>query len=116
MRIDSAGTLHIPQVGLGDQGIYRCTATNPAGKDSRTTTVVVQEPPTIMAKQPTEYTYITGEVAELRCFVTATPKPKITWLRQGVPINVNTPRHKVTAGNFLCIYFEINKLRWYPSN
>lgn len=41
-QIDSFGTLRIDNTQLIHSGIYHCLASNPAGKDTRKTIVVVQ--------------------------------------------------------------------------
>ncbi|KAM3729106.1 Hemicentin-1 [Dirofilaria immitis] len=103
IRIDSAGTIRIEKAQSSHRGIYRCIATNPAGRDERNTLVIVQEPPIISPNTLSDYTTVEGDHIELRCFATANPSPTITWSQKGNPITDDTPRMHVTDDGTLVI-------------
>lgn len=53
IEIDPAGTLRIEKSQLSHAGEYKCTASNPAGTDTRVTTVVVQGTQSSAFRYPT---------------------------------------------------------------
>ncbi|VBB32471.1 unnamed protein product, partial [Acanthocheilonema viteae] len=103
IHIDSAGTIRIEKAQSSHRGIFRCIATNPAGRDERNTLVIVQEPPIILPNTLSDYTTVEGDRIELRCFASANPSPTITWSRKGIPILHDTPRMHVNKDGTLII-------------
>uniref|UniRef100_A0A0R3RPN4 Hemicentin-1-like n=1 Tax=Elaeophora elaphi TaxID=1147741 RepID=A0A0R3RPN4_9BILA len=103
VHTDSAGTLRIEKVQRSHHGIYRCMATNPAGRDERNTLVIVQEPPVISPSTLSDYTTVEGDRIELRCFASANPPPTITWSRKGILIVDGTPRMHIDEDGTLVI-------------
>ncbi|CAG9531886.1 unnamed protein product [Cercopithifilaria johnstoni] len=103
IQTDSAGTILIEKAQPSHRGIYRCLATNPAGRDERDTLVIVQEPPTISPNTLSDYTTVEGDRIELHCFASANPSPTITWSRKGIPILDDTPRMHVNKDGTLII-------------
>ena len=47
---------------------------------------------------------LSGRWTELPCNVSGNPKPKVTWLRQDVPIHVSDPRYLVLPSGSLRIF------------
>ncbi|GMT05475.1 hypothetical protein PENTCL1PPCAC_27649, partial [Pristionchus entomophagus] len=81
--IDSSGTLRIMNSRPNHAGTYTCKVFNQAGSDSKSTSVVVQEPPTILPTTLGNYTAVAEDKVELRCFVTANPPATIEWTKKG---------------------------------
>ncbi|POI25559.1 hypothetical protein CIB84_010691, partial [Bambusicola thoracicus] len=84
------GAVEIPAVQLAHAGRYTCVARNTAGSAHRHTTLNVQEPPTIQI-QPGMLDVIVNNSILLPCEAVGTPRPIITWQKEGISI--------MTAGN-----------------
>ncbi|EEC12088.1 hemicentin, putative, partial [Ixodes scapularis] len=98
----TGGELKIPVAEVKEAGEYRCTAKNQAGWDTRTTTVTVHVPPTILKEgQEEELTIQRGGQAVLRCKADGFPLPTILWTREGDPIS--NPRARTEASGDLII-------------
>ncbi|XP_022085366.1 hemicentin-1-like isoform X2 [Acanthaster planci] len=80
-----AGSLRIQGVTEEDTGEYECYAFNAAGSASRLINLDVRVSPTIL-ETPREYTVKVRFPVTLLCPVTGTPKPEITWLKNGQEI------------------------------
>ncbi|KAF4532659.1 hypothetical protein B566_EDAN009842 [Ephemera danica] len=91
----------IVNVKPSDMGLYSCTAENEAGKIVSNASLTVLETPTFV--KPMENKEITaGESTVLECVAAGSPKPKLTWTKDGSPL-IATPRHFFTAENQLLI-------------
>uniref|UniRef100_A0A915CRG5 Ig-like domain-containing protein n=1 Tax=Ditylenchus dipsaci TaxID=166011 RepID=A0A915CRG5_9BILA len=101
--VDPSGILRIKQVKSSDAGEYKCLARNAAGETSRLIQLEVQVPPSVSEKQPSEYSFVQGQSADIQCLVTGQPAPQIAWLRQGVPVADSTPRHTILSNGTLRI-------------
>ncbi|KAL4646393.1 neural cell adhesion molecule L1-like protein [Arapaima gigas] len=77
--------LVIPGVSEDDGGTYTCMATNSAGHTTHTFLVTVEEPPHWLVK-PESQLKTTGSDVELRCSAAGRPKPKVTWMLNGQPL------------------------------
>ncbi|CAN7994178.1 unnamed protein product, partial [Ixodes hexagonus] len=98
----TGGELKIPVAEAKDAGEYRCTAKNQAGWDTRTTTVTVHVPPTILKEvQEEELTLQRGGQAVLHCKADGFPLPTVSWAREGDPIS--NPRARIEASGDLII-------------
>ena len=47
---------------------------------------------------------LAGDWTDLKCNVSGYPKPTITWLRAGTPIDMNNPKYVVLPSGSLRIY------------
>lgn len=94
----------IVNVKPADMGIYSCTAQNLAGSIVANATLTVLEMPSFV--KPMENKEITaGEPIVLECKATGSPKPTLTWLKDGGPLKV-TDRHFFTAEDQLMIIVD----------
>nr|XP_005290755.1 hemicentin-1 isoform X1 [Chrysemys picta bellii] len=93
-RILSSGTIEITAAQLDHAGRYTCVARNAAGTAHRHVTLHVQELPAIQV-QPGTLDVILNNPILLPCEATGTPRPIITWQKEG--INVNTTGNSYTV-------------------
>ncbi|XP_055671290.1 hemicentin-1 [Falco peregrinus] len=89
-RILSSGAVEIPAAQLAHGGQYTCVARNAAGSAHRHATLHVQEPPVIHT-QPGALDVIMNNPILLPCEATGTPRPVVTWQKEGINV--------VTTGN-----------------
>uniref|UniRef100_A0A0K0DG20 Muscle M-line assembly protein unc-89 n=1 Tax=Angiostrongylus cantonensis TaxID=6313 RepID=A0A0K0DG20_ANGCA len=84
-------TLTIKDAQISDVGMYSCVASNVAGKAQTEAQVFVVEeltsPHFVEALKSLEVEE--GQSAELFCSVVGTPEPEITWLKDGVPVQID---------------------------
>ncbi|XP_038637840.1 LOW QUALITY PROTEIN: hemicentin-1-like [Scyliorhinus canicula] len=80
------GSLRIRSVQASDSGRYLCTASNAVGTDHHRIELQVLGAPTI-SPAPTNVTALANLQAELTCEVSGTPKPEVTWKKNGKPLN-----------------------------
>uniref|UniRef100_A0A3Q4MMN6 Immunoglobulin superfamily, DCC subclass, member 4 n=1 Tax=Neolamprologus brichardi TaxID=32507 RepID=A0A3Q4MMN6_NEOBR len=82
------GVLQILEVTKDDEGVYRCVASNSAGKDIShearlsVTTVVIVAP-------PQNASVVLGHPAVMECMAQGQPKPLVSWSRQGKPMSTD---------------------------
>ncbi|XP_058494160.1 hemicentin-1 isoform X1 [Solea solea] len=86
------GPVEITSAELGHAGHYTCTANNAAGSTQRHVHLTVQELPAIQSHPPTLDVILNNPVT-LPCWATGSPRPTITWQKEG--INIPT-----TGGSF----------------
>ncbi|KAM4616042.1 hemicentin-1 [Polymixia lowei] len=84
----SEGSLRIQGVQLSDAGRYYCTVSNQAGSDHRGMDLRVFVGPSI-SPGPFNVTVTAGVRAVLSCETTGIPAPKVTWKRNGTPLDIN---------------------------
>eukprot|EP00076_Gallus_gallus_P024039 XP_015146078.1 hemicentin-1 isoform X10 [Gallus gallus] len=84
-RILPSGAVEIPAVQLAHAGQYTCVARNAAGSAHRHTTLHVQERPVIQI-QPGMLDVIVNNSILLPCEAVGTPRPIITWQKEGINI------------------------------
>uniref|UniRef100_UPI00398EE55D hemicentin-1-like n=1 Tax=Pristiophorus japonicus TaxID=55135 RepID=UPI00398EE55D len=84
----SEGSLRIHSVQVLDAGRYLCTASNAVGTDHHRIELQVLGAPTI-SPAPTNVTAVANVQAKLSCEVSGTPKPEVTWKKNGKPLNFN---------------------------
>ncbi|XP_012576655.1 PREDICTED: hemicentin-2 [Condylura cristata] len=89
-----SGSLHLAQAQVGDSGLYRCTASNPAGSISRRYVLGVQVPPQVQ-KGPRVWKVLAGEVVDLNCAAEGTPEPQLEWSKDGAALQAGVPRGSV---------------------
>ncbi|XP_043914327.1 hemicentin-2 isoform X2 [Protopterus annectens] len=81
----------------GDQGMYQCLAVNQAGQRALSFRVTINAQPTIRgSNQTTELSVLLNEHAKLHCDVQGAPVPRISWLKDSLPL----------ASNFKTTYLE----------
>ncbi|XP_065302130.1 hemicentin-1-like isoform X4 [Dermacentor albipictus] len=70
------------------EGCYVCLAENEAGSQERSVVLMVIAPPTVERTDPVGVTVqaVVGHNASLRCSASGSPRPNITWLRNGAPV------------------------------
>uniref|UniRef100_A0A452IZR1 Ig-like domain-containing protein n=1 Tax=Gopherus agassizii TaxID=38772 RepID=A0A452IZR1_9SAUR len=94
------GTLSISKIQISDSGIYKCVASNIAGK-----------PPTLDDLDPPYNTPFQERVANQRvafpCPAKGTPKPVIKWLRNGRELTGNEPGISVLEDGTLLIIASV---------
>lgn len=91
----------IVNVKPSDTGVYSCLAVSIAGTISANATLTVLETPSFVKKMEDKETRA-GETTVLECMASGSPKPKLTWTKDGGPLYA-TERHFFTAGNQLLI-------------
>uniref|UniRef100_F6ZIH2 Hemicentin-1 n=1 Tax=Ciona intestinalis TaxID=7719 RepID=F6ZIH2_CIOIN len=101
-------TLQINSAKPSDEGLYTCVATNEIGSDEKNTRVKVNVPPTIGNgignNIPENVVASLGEPFTLRCPVTGSPTPVITWYKNGRSIDLADDRFDVQGdGQILTI-------------
>ncbi|XP_061842088.1 hemicentin-1 [Nerophis lumbriciformis] len=84
----SEGSLRVQDVQLSDAGRYHCTASNQAGSDHRGMDLRIFVGPSI-SPGPFNVTVTMGIRAVLSCETTGIPPPKVSWKRNGSPLDVN---------------------------
>ncbi|KAM9858177.1 hemicentin-1 [Aulostomus maculatus] len=82
------GSLRIHGVQLSDAGRYYCTVSNQAGSDHRGMDLRVFVGPSI-GPGPFNVTVTMGIRAVLSCETTGVPPPKVTWKRNGSPLDIS---------------------------
>ncbi|XP_019730955.1 hemicentin-1 isoform X2 [Hippocampus comes] len=91
-RILHTGQVEISSAELSHAGRYSCTAKNTAGSTHRHVQLTVQELPVIHS-HPSSLEVILNNTIVLPCRATGSPRPTITWQKEG--INIHT-----TGGSF----------------
>ncbi|XP_034438633.1 hemicentin-1 isoform X1 [Hippoglossus hippoglossus] len=87
-----SGPVEITSAELSHAGRYSCTAKNAAGSTQRHVQLTVQELPVIQSHPPTLDVILNNPIT-LPCWATGSPRPTITWQKEG--INIPT-----TGGSF----------------
>ncbi|XP_017276034.1 hemicentin-1 isoform X1 [Kryptolebias marmoratus] len=80
-----AGQIEILSAELSHAGRYSCTAKNIAGSAYRHVQLTVQEPPVIHS-YPSTMDVIFNSPITLPCSATGSPRPTITWQKEGINI------------------------------
>ncbi|XP_053511092.1 neuronal cell adhesion molecule [Artibeus jamaicensis] len=95
-------TLQILQVSEADSGNYRCIAKNALGAIHRTISVTVKAAP-YWITAPQNLVLSPGEDGTLICRANGNPKPSISWLANGVPIEIapDDPSRKIDGDTII---------------
>jgi len=107
-------SLLIRKVALEDQGLYTCRAINDHGQDIKDVQLEIFDP-IKMDIYPINRIYQLGFTAKLQCRATGFPSPRVTWMRNNVPLMNNTrltlqadgsmiihPYKREDAGPYVC--------------
>ncbi|XP_076760869.1 leucine-rich repeats and immunoglobulin-like domains protein 3 isoform X2 [Xylocopa sonorina] len=96
--------LFIVDVKTADSGVYSCTAQNLAGLIVANATLTILETPSFV--KPMENKEVTvGSSIVLECMASGTPRPKLSWRKNGDPLQ-ETERHFFTAEDQLLIIVD----------
>ncbi|MGH0143069.1 UNVERIFIED_CONTAM: hypothetical protein FKN15_022424 [Acipenser sinensis] len=95
--------LQMTAVQLADTAAYVCLAENKVGSTERLYSVTVQVPPRIVGLNPDKASVLEGHMVSLMCDVQAYPSPRITWSREGRPLEFSTGMHILPGGQMLQI-------------
>uniref|UniRef100_A0A3B3BIE7 Hemicentin 1 n=1 Tax=Oryzias melastigma TaxID=30732 RepID=A0A3B3BIE7_ORYME len=95
--------LRIKSARLGDQALYQCSASNPAGKQSKDFNLIVYPPSIKGGNMTTEVTALQDTVVRLECEARGVPLPTITWYRKGAAVLSSRQAQYVERGHFLKI-------------
>ncbi|KAM5302597.1 neuronal cell adhesion molecule isoform 14-T18 [Glossophaga mutica] len=95
-------TLQILQVSEADSGNYRCIAKNALGAIHHTISVTVKAAP-YWITAPQNLVLSPGEDGALICRANGNPKPRISWLSNGVPIEIapDDPSRKIDGDTII---------------
>ncbi|KAM7087896.1 LOW QUALITY PROTEIN: hemicentin-2 [Ciconia maguari] len=85
LKVLPNGQLHILQASPGDAGAYLCVAHNPSGTAAGRTRLIVQVPP-VIAAGPAELAVLEGLEVLLPCAARGVPEPRVSWSREGAPV------------------------------
>ncbi|XP_039199406.1 neuronal cell adhesion molecule isoform X7 [Crotalus tigris] len=95
-------TLKIIAVSQADSGKYKCIATNRLGSAYHVITVNVKAAP-YWIKEPTNLVLSPGEDGSLICRTNGNPKPSISWLANGIPVEIapEDPSRKIDGDTII---------------
>ncbi|XP_012576338.1 PREDICTED: neuronal cell adhesion molecule isoform X6 [Condylura cristata] len=95
-------TLQITQVSEADSGNYQCIAKNALGAIHHTISVTVKAAP-YWIMVPQNLVLSPGENGTLICRANGNPKPRISWLSNGVPIEIapDDPSRKIDGDTII---------------
>ncbi|XP_076053538.1 hemicentin-1-like, partial [Oratosquilla oratoria] len=85
--VEGQGTLVVKSVEVEDEGVFTCSATNPAGTVSRDIPLKVLVAPSVLPDARTEVTVIEGRSVVLDCPVAGDPEPTVEWSHGSVAIS-----------------------------
>ncbi|XP_067557563.1 netrin receptor DCC-like [Pseudorca crassidens] len=104
-----SGALQISRLQLGDIGIYRCLARNPASsRTGNEAEVRILSDPGLhrqlyFLQRPSNVVAIEGKDAILECCVSGYPPPSFTWLRGEEVIQLRSRKYSLLGGSNLLI-------------
>ncbi|KAM4696629.1 hemicentin-2 [Rhinophrynus dorsalis] len=99
--------LEILGVQASDKGLYTCKVSNMAGEVELTYTVIVHVPASITQPQNETFHLIVGNSIVLTCEVEGSPPPRITWLKDGEPLDHSVEWGVIIRGSRL----QINRVQ-----
>ncbi|XP_069465362.1 hemicentin-2 isoform X1 [Ambystoma mexicanum] len=76
----AGGRLHIAAVGVMDEGVYSCVATNPAGESAWDLTMKVLVPANIESTEVNQ-TVLENHPVSFQCLASGSPDPDVSWYR-----------------------------------
>ena len=102
--LETEDGFYIVKVQAEDQGTYTCTARNEAGEIRANATLSVQEAPSFVRPME-DREVLGGDTAVLDCMASGSPAPRLTWTKDGTPLQL-TERHFFTADQQLLIIVQ----------
>ncbi|XP_055275069.1 hemicentin-1 isoform X4 [Moschus berezovskii] len=92
IRLLSGGqVIRIVRAQASDVAVYTCVASNRAGVDNKHYSLQVWVPPSLNNGMGSEeITIVKGSSTSMTCFTNGTPAPRISWLRDGQPLGLDT--------------------------
>ncbi|RXN06313.1 hemicentin-1 [Labeo rohita] len=106
--------LTLNQVGLMDEGVYTCMASNIAGQDEAIIQLYVQVPPVVEVSEPPFNSPLQERVANQQiafpCPAKGTPEPVIKWFRNGQELTGNEPGVSILEDGTLLILASVSPL------
>ncbi|XP_011162349.2 leucine-rich repeats and immunoglobulin-like domains protein 3 isoform X2 [Solenopsis invicta] len=93
--------LFIINVKMADSGVYSCTAQNLAGLIVANATLTILETPSFVKPMENKEIMVGGSIV-LECMASGSPRPKLSWRKNGSPLQA-TERHFFTAEDQLLI-------------
>lgn len=96
----------IVEVKKVDEGIYTCTAKNDAGSISASLNLTVLQTPSFVKPMEKEKRTQKDDTTVIECMAEGIPKPKLTWFKNGKPLETNQQRYFFTADNQLLIIVQ----------
>ncbi|XP_035670310.1 protogenin-like [Branchiostoma floridae] len=99
------GNLRLQDVTVDKSDTYVCSANKPQTRIRQTANAIltVVEPPKVIRGPVDMDDIATAKTARLPCDIRGTPKPKIEWLHNGIPVYVNGRIEQVDDNNELVI-------------
>ena len=92
----------IMEAKLADMGTYACSASNSAGTVHAYANVVVYDTPSFVERMHDE-SALEGSHAILECLASGSPRPAVTWTKDGTPLTEDAKFHVADNGSFLVI-------------
>lgn len=107
-------TLIVKEARLEDMGTYSCKAVNLAGTvETEAKLAVISElTPPLFTDEIGEIEIEEGEKVELKCTVVGLPKPEVTWMRNGIVVQIDNThffKKEDETGKQTLIIANINK-------
>lgn len=93
--------LFIVDVKTADSGVYSCTAQNLAGLIVANATLTILETPSFVKPMENKEIMVGGSIV-MECMASGMPRPKLSWRKNGNPLQA-TERHFFTAEDQLLI-------------
>ena len=97
--------LTLPQCSLEDSGVYKVVAKNTAGESVCKAKVTVEEitSPPVFKTSLSDMTAVCKETAEFKVCVDGIPKPKLSWLKNNIPLEAKFNISMFTDGQIECL-------------
>ncbi|XP_053328822.1 hemicentin-2 [Spea bombifrons] len=92
VRVSSGGRiLRISQLQVSDAGTYTCVASSPAGTAEKSFILHVESLPVVERSESTEeVTAVAGASVTFTCEAHGTPRPSLSWEKDGEPLNLQS--------------------------
>uniref|UniRef100_A0A8C4YIS5 Ig-like domain-containing protein n=1 Tax=Gopherus evgoodei TaxID=1825980 RepID=A0A8C4YIS5_9SAUR len=85
--VENTASLTVLKVGKGDSGLYTCSASNNAGKDSCAAQLSVKEPPRFIKKLDSSRVVKQHDSTTYECKIGGSPEIKVTWYKDEAEIH-----------------------------